>query len=244
MSKVSLNLNFNDFFSKNQMKKKTKMYFIEKGYENYKISKFSQYISLALIMFMEDFFTNGIAYISKNELNGLYIFKKKYMSLVFTNYDFLQKYLSKYNDKIAYDGNLFFNVNKVYKNLEYKVGEKIMFEYEAKNYLNYLMVCIQYDIIEIAVSIISYNCKKTFTKDLFLLSLKYLFSNNEFLNKVNLKIDCYNIENNLNESIVENTLNDNTLIEDDDVDIDEDENTLMDDDIENTSDENTLIDDE
>ena len=77
MSKISLNLNFNEFFSKTQMKKKTKLYFVEKGYENYKISKFSQYISLALIMFMEDFFTNGISYISKNELNGLYIFKKK-----------------------------------------------------------------------------------------------------------------------------------------------------------------------
>jgi hypothetical protein len=242
MSKVSLNLNFNDFFSKNQMKKKTKLYFMEKGYENYKISKFSQYISLALIMFMEDFFTNGISYISKNEVNGLYIFKKKYMSLVFSNYDFLQKYLNKYNEKIAYDGNLFFNVNKVYKNLEIKVGEKIMFEYEAKNYLNYLMVCIQYDIIDIAVSIISYNCKKTFTKDLFLLSLKYLFSNNEFLNKVILKIDCYNIENNLNES-VENTLNDidNTIIEDDI------NNTMIEDDVYNImsgDDENTSNEDE
>ena len=193
MSKISLNLNFNEFFSKTQMKKKTKLYFVEKGYENYKISKFSQYISLALIMFMEDFFTNGIAYISKNELNGLYIFKKKYMSLVFTNYDFLQKYLSKYNDKIAYDGNLFFNVNKVYKNLEYKVGEKIMFEYEAKNYLNYLMVCIQYDIIEIAVSIISYNCKKTFTKDLFLQYKKHLGSFRYYLMLLVQSCMCHTI---------------------------------------------------
>lgn len=207
MSKIIINLNFNDFGSKNLMKKKIKKYLLDKELGNYKISKFPQFISLTLVMFLEDIFTNCIVYIEKNVTTGLYVMENKFLPMVFDKYDFLQKYLKKYNNKIAYDGNLIFNVDKVYKNLEYKVGEKIMVDNEAKNHLNYIMVCIQYDLINLSETILSYNNKKTFSKDVFLLSLKYLFADSEFIKKVNLKLDCYDID-------CKKTDDDNSAIED------------------------------
>lgn len=224
MNKVISNLNFNDFGSKALMKKKLKIYLEEKELFNFKVSNYPMLISLSLVMFLEELFTDCITYIEKNDKNGLYVIESKYLVMVFEKYDFIQKYLKKYNSQIKYDGNLLFNVNKVYKNLEYKVGDKIMVDNETKNILNYLLVCIQYDLINLSIVIITYSGKKTFNKQLFLSSLNYFFVDNDFIKKVNLKLDCYEAEmkqSNDEETEVEPETNENV---DENVDEKNDEN--------------------
>jgi len=208
MSKVISNLTFNDFGSKSLIKRKLKAYLEVRGLNNYKVSNFPMLISLSLVMLLEDLFTDCIPYIEKNLKTGLYVIENKFLPLVFSKYEFLNKYLKSYNSQIRYDGNLLFNVDKVYKNLEYKVGEKIMVDNEAKNYFNYLLVCIQYDIINLSETIIVYSGKKTFNKAVFMSSLNYLFSNVDLIKRIKLKLDCYTVEmknNNENDSVVDET---------------------------------------
>ena len=234
MSKVISNLTFNDFGSKSQIKRKLKAYLEDRGLNNYKVSNFPMLISLSLVMLLEDLFTDCIPYIEKNSKTGLYVIESKFLPLVFSKYEVLNKYLKGYNSQIRYDGNLLFNVDKVYKNLEYKVGEKIMVESEAKNYLNYLMVCIQYDIINLSETIIVYSGKKTFNKDVFMSSLNYLFTNGDLIKRIKLKLDCYTVEmknNNGNESDVDETEDVNETENDDK---DEDENEEVNEDVDKT----------
>ena len=193
MDKIINNLKITDICTATQLKKKFKSHLNELGYDDLKVSKIPYLLIHCIIIILEDFLTNSIEHIEKNETNGLYLLKSKYLQLVFNNYNFVNKYIKKYNKDIKYGDGIYFNINKVYSNLESKFGNKLMIENEAKNIINYVLLSVQFDLIKLSASYLSFSGKKTFTSNLLSESVNYLIDNEELLKKITLKMDSDDI---------------------------------------------------
>jgi hypothetical protein len=193
MDKITNNLKITDICSATQLKKKFKSHLNELGYNDLKVSKTPYLLIQCLIIILEDFLTNSIEHIEKNETNGLYLLKSKYLQLVFDNYNFVNKYIKKYNKNIKYGNSIYFNINKVYTNLESKFGNKLMIENEAKNIINYILLSLQFDLIRLSASYLTFSGKKTMTGNLLSESVNYLIDNEELLKKITLKMDSHDI---------------------------------------------------
>ena len=102
MDKIINNLKITDICTASQLKKKFKSILYEYGYTDLKVSKIPYLLIQCLIIILEDFLTNSIEYIEKNETNGLYLLKSKYLELLFNDYNFINKYIKKYNKDIKY----------------------------------------------------------------------------------------------------------------------------------------------
>ena len=79
MDKVINNLKITDICTATQLKKKFKSHLSELGYSDLKVSKVPYLLIQCMIIILEDFLTNSIEHIEKNETNGLYLLKSKYL---------------------------------------------------------------------------------------------------------------------------------------------------------------------
>jgi len=191
--KINMKMTFTDYGTNAHLRKKFKMYLLNNDLLGYKMNKYPQRICVMLVMIMEDIVNNCIEYIEKSN-NGLYVLRYVYLQSVMLKYDYLSKYISKYNKTNNYEENLFFNADKVYHGLEYRVGEKLLIENESKNFLNYLMVCFQYEMLNLSKTLLLFSGKKTFNKNLFDSCLSYLVNDTTLCYKITLKMDSYNFE--------------------------------------------------
>lgn len=199
MDRINNSLKITDICTATQLKKKFKSSLQELGYCDLKVSKIPYLLIQCLIIILDEFLTNSIEHIEKNETNGLYLLKSKYLQIVFNNYNFVNKYIKKYNRDIKYSDGIFFNINKVYTNLESKFGNKLMIENEAKNIINYVLLSLQFDLIKLSASYLTFSGKKTFTSTLLTESLNYLIDNDELLKKITLKMDSDDIKIDIDE---------------------------------------------
>ena len=205
MDKVINNLKITDICTATQLKKRFKSHLNELGYSDLKVSKIPYLLIQCMIIILEDFLTNSIEHIEKNETNGLYLLKSKYLTLVFDNYNFVNKYIKKYNKDIKYGDSIYFNINKVYTNLESKFGNKLMIENEAKNIINYVLLSVQFDLIKLSSIYLTFSGKKTFTSTLLTESVNYLIDNEELLKKITLKMDSDDIRTEIDDTEIDDT---------------------------------------
>jgi hypothetical protein len=194
----SVKLKINEYVSFAQLKRKFKAHFVEQGYSEFKPSVFSQGLVLSLILILEDMISESIKNVNKDTINGLYVIN----SLVFRNmilesdkYDFSLRYLKKYNSNIKYHESLFFNIKKVLDNLETKHGSKLMIDTETKNIISYILLSLQYEIINMALKIVKYSNKKTLNNNVLEIIIEYCL-NEEMSKKIKLKLDSLIIQNN------------------------------------------------
>ena len=142
MDKVSNNIKLTDYCSITQMKRKFKSYLEDINYKEFKLNNFPHCLVVSLVILVEEFISDSLKYLSKNEVNGLYTLNQQVLRLMLneTNkYDFLMKYTRKYSSSIRYNDSLFFNLSKVLLGLETKFGEKLMIDNEAKNMICYYL---------------------------------------------------------------------------------------------------------
>jgi hypothetical protein len=188
----------NDFYdigSKTQIKRKFKDYLNSINNVGLKQNKFSLYLSNILVILLDDMVLESISYIEKDNITGIYLVKLDYIKFILLNnskYDFINKYVKSYSSTIRYQENLYFNIEKVYKNLDEKYGKKMMLDNQVKNFLNYILVSIQYDITNFSCVLLNFSSKKTFSKDLLIESIKYIIHNDYIFNRMILKLDSYN----------------------------------------------------
>ena len=191
MDKVCNNLKLTDFCSITQMKRKFKSYLEEINYKEFKLNNFPHCLVVTLVILVEEFVSDSLKYLCKNEVNGLYTINQQVLKLMLneTNkYDFLMKYTRKYSSSIRYNDSLFFNLPKVLSNLETKFGEKLMLDNEAKNMICYYLLSLQYDFTNLALSIVKYSNRKTLNKTVLLNCCLFILDTS-INSKIKLKLD-------------------------------------------------------
>ena len=154
---------------------------------------------LILVIILEEFLSDTLKFVSKDDTNGLYIITKMIVDVTINDsnkYDFSLMYLKKYNNKISYSDSLFFNIKKVLDNLEIKHGAKLMVDYESRNFLSYILLSLQYDLIDLSLRITKYCNKRTLNKNLLLVLVNNVVID-EMFNKIKLKLDSTITENNI-----------------------------------------------
>jgi len=189
-------LKINEYVSINQLKRKIKAYLIDQGNSEFKPSIFAQGIVLSLVMVLEELVNDCIKNVVKDK-TGLYTIN----SLVLKNllyetdkYNFAVKYLRKYSNVTRYHDAVFFNIHKVMDNLENKLGSKLMIDTEPKNMICYLLLSLQYDILDLSVKMVKYANRKTLNNSVLEIAYSFMLSD-EINSKIKLKLDSYNITN-------------------------------------------------
>ncbi len=216
MDKVNNSLKLTDYCSITQMKRKFKSYLEEINYKEFKLNNFPNCLVISLVILVEECIADCLKYLTKNEVNGLYVINQQVLRLMLneTNkYDFFMKYSKKYSSSIRYNDNLYFNLSKVLTGLESKFGEKLMIDYEARNMLCYYLVSLQYDFTNLAISIVKYSNRKTLNKTV-LLNCSLFLLDSGINSKIKLKLDSLdkeekedddeNDENDENDEVEEN----------------------------------------
>lgn len=221
---INNKLKINEYVSIAQLKRKLKAYLAEQGNSDFKPSIFAQGLIVSLVMVLEELVADCLKSISK-EKSGLYTINQMILTNLFCSsdkYNFASKYMKKYSSTLRYHESIFFNFNKVIANLEDKHGSKLMVESEAKNTIAYIILSLQYDIVELSVSMVKYAGRKMLNTNVLDIVCSYIISN-DISNKIKLKLDSINISN----------TDDSEDTEDKDDNLDEVEN------VENTGDETT-----
>jgi hypothetical protein len=211
---INNKLKINEYVSIAQLKRKLKAYMIEQGNSDLKPSIFAQGLVMCLVMVLEELIADCLKNINK-EKSGLYTINQLILSNLFNSsdkYDFTAKYLKKYSSILRYHDSVFFNINKVISNLEDKHGSKLMIEYEAKNIISYIILSLQYEIVELTVSMVKYAGRKTLNINVLEIVCSYLMSN-EIYNKIKLKLDSINITSNEDDEVDEEVEEPNELNE-------------------------------
>ena len=218
MERISNSLKINDFISVSQLKKKFKIYLEEHDCTKIKQSNFPQALVLVSVMLLEEILSDCLKYIFKHEINGLYIINSLILQTSLnetSKYDFTYKYSKKYNYKIRYADNVFFNIKKVFDNLESKYGDKLMIDVETRNYISYILMSLQYDISDLCLKVIKYANKKTLNNNVLMVILSN-YMTDDIITKFRLKLDS---------TITENTNDDNDDNDENEVDMDIDEDS-------------------
>ena len=225
-------LKINEYVSISQLKRKLKTYLVDKGYADFKPSGFSKGLVLSLVMILEELVADCLKNITKDN-TGLYtinILILKNLLLETDKYNFCLKHSRKYNSVIKYHDSIFFNIKKVMDNLEIKHGTKLMIDSESKNMICYIILGLQYDIVNLALKMVKYANRKTLNNLVLEIICSHLLSDDLSV-RIKLKLDSYNISNlNVNVNVNDNKElqlnNDNTEVKDDDSDKDngEDDN--------------------
>jgi hypothetical protein len=151
--------------------------------------KYPQHLVECLVIIMDTVILKCIDYIDKNTA-GLYVVKEQFLRNILNEYDFFGKYNEKFDRIINYSENLFFNSELFYNSVEEKYGNKMMIEKQAKNFLNFMIASLQYDVVLLSCKILNYINKKTLNAELLLLSFDYIMGGNYFLPQFKLKFDC------------------------------------------------------
>lgn len=199
MSSISSKLNITDYVVLSQLKKKMKSYLLEIGCDNFKQSNFSKGLVVSLVLILEELLSDSIKHVIKNEINGLYKISPLVLNIAVnenSKYNFMLKYLKSYNQMIKYHDSVFFNIKKVLDNLESKHGSKLMVESETKNLLSYIILSIQYELVNLTVSMVKYAKKRTLSVLPLLYGIKFLV-HEDISSKVELRLDS------MDEKIVE-----------------------------------------
>lgn len=201
MSKVNNSLKITDIVVLSHIKKKIKKYYLDRDVAKISISMFPQYLVISLVTLLEDLLTDSLKYVTKNDVNGLYIIDMLVMGNVLSTtskYDFFNKYIKQYSD-IQYEDSLFFNLTKVLGKLESKHGDKLMINSETKRYISFLLLSLQYDICNLAQKFLKASNRVTMSKDILLITNEYIIGD-EINKKIKLKIDCISEMDNKTES--------------------------------------------
>jgi hypothetical protein len=196
MDKVNNTLKISEYVSLAQLRKKIKSYFVDIGYGEYKPSIFSQGLVLLLVMVIEEMSSDSLKDVTKHDTTGLYLLTPMILRNLISEsdkYSFALKYIKKYNSTIKYSDSVFFNIKKVLDNLESKYGSKLMIEYETRNLLSYIIISLQYDLLNLALILIEYAKKKTLNLDVLYSVSNFIISKDISL-KIKLKLDSTNVE--------------------------------------------------
>lgn len=190
MSKVSNNYQLSEIVTVSVLKKKFKQYLSDAQHEGFKSSVFPKYLVISLVMVLEEILSDCLEYVKKHETTGLYVVDYSMVQMVLNKnnkYDFSLKYFKKYNTAFKYQDSVFFTYRKVVDNLESKYGDKLMIESDAKNFIAHIISSLQYDLIEMALTMVVYSNRKTLSSESLLCSYGILFK--EMHSKIKLKLD-------------------------------------------------------
>ena len=190
MSKVSNKYKLGEFVALSVLKRKFKQYMTDEGYDGFKSSVFPKYLVISLVMVLEELLSDCLEFVKKHETTGLYTIDFSMLSMVLNRnakYDVFLTYLKKYNSTVKYQDSVMFNYRKVVDDLESKYGDKLMIEPDAKNYISYLLVSLQYNLTKLSLTIVLYANRKTLSIESLLCSFKFLFQ--EMYSKIKLKLD-------------------------------------------------------
>jgi len=190
MNKISSKYQLNEIVTISVLKRKFKQYMTDTGLDGFKSSVFPKYLVVSLVMVLEELLTDCLEHIKKHETTGLYLIDQSMVSMVLnksSKYDVFIKYVKKYNSTIKYQESVMFNYRKVMDDLESKYGDKLMIDSEAKNFISYLLVSLQYELIKLSLIMVVYSNRKTMSAESLLTSLKFLFE--EMYSKIKLKLD-------------------------------------------------------
>lgn len=197
MSRILNGLNMSEYVILSQLKKKMKNYLIDINCDNFKQSNFSKGLVLSLVMILEELLNDSLKHVVKNEINGLYKISPLVINTTInenSKYNFIYKYLKSYNPIVKYQDSVFFNIKKVLDNLESKHGSKLMVEPESKNILSYIILSIQYDLVNLTVNMVKYSKKRTLSTVPLLFSIKFLL-HEDISSKIELKLDSMEDKN-------------------------------------------------
>ena len=182
----------NNYCTLSQVKRKLKAYLCDISHEYLKINNYGQSIVFTLVDMFNEIITDSLKYVSKNDITGLYKLNTVIVKLVINEmpkYHFLLKYLPKFNTSINYQDLLLFNYKKTLQFIENNLGNKLMIEYSTLNLISYLLLSLQYDLINLSVLFVDYSKKKTLSKNTLLNSV-YSLLDEELSSKIKLKLDC------------------------------------------------------
>lgn len=224
MSSISSKLNMSDYVVLSQLKKKMKSYLVEIGCDNFKQSNFSKGLVISLVIVLEELLSDTLKYVVKNDIDGLYKISPLIINTIVnesSKYNFMLKYLKSYSKTIKYHESVFFNIKKVLDNLESKYGAKLMVESETKNMLSYIILSVQYDLINLTVCMVKYAKKRTISVGPLNHSIKFLV-HEDIYSKIDLKLD---------------SMDDEKVVEIEDEAEDEDEKIVVDDSDEDSDEE-------
>jgi len=185
-------ITINNYCTLSQVKRKLKSHLRDTSREYLKISNYGQSIVFTSVDIFNEIITDSLKYVSKNDITGLYKLNTVIVKLVvneMSKYHFLLKYLPKFNTSINYQDLLFFNYKKTLQFIENKLGNKLMIEYSTLNLISYLLLSLQYDLINLSVLFVEYSKKKTLSKNTLLHSV-YSLLDEELSSKIKLKLDC------------------------------------------------------
>ncbi len=180
-----------DYVILSQLKKKMKSYLVEIGCNNFKQSNFSKGLVISLVIVLEELLSDTLKYVVKNDIDGLYKISPLIINTIVnesSKYNFMLKYLKSYSKTIKYHESVFFNIKKVLDNLESKYGAKLMVESETKNMLSYIILSVQYDLINLTVCMVKYAKKRTISVGPLNHSIKFLV-HEDIYSKIDLKLD-------------------------------------------------------
>ena len=181
-----------DYCSVSQIKKRLKNYLKDTNCSEYKINNFGQSLVLTLVSILEELIMDSLQYVSKHDKTGLYSINILILRLLVnesSKYNFTLKYLKKFEQKLSYHDSLFFNMKKVLDLLEKNLGDKLMLEIEAKNFISYILLSIQYELTDLGLLLVKYSKKKTLSKNTLINCINFMLDEN-ITGKIKLKLDC------------------------------------------------------
>ena len=182
----------NNYGSLSQIKRTLKRHLCDTSHENLKINNFGQSVVFALVDILDELINDSLKYVLKNDITGLYKLNTVVIKLVINEmpkYNTCLKYLPKFSTSINYQDLLLFNYKKTLLSIENKLGNKLMIEHSTLNLISYLLLSLQYDLINLSVLFVEYSKKKTLSKNTLLCSMKSLLDD-ELSSKIKLKLDC------------------------------------------------------
>ena len=191
MSEVSNSQKLTNIVVLSHVKRKIKAYYNDKNVTKINLSMFPQYLVHSLIAVLEELLTDSLVHVTKNDVNGLYVIDKLILTNILnssTKFNFFNKYVKQYGE-MSYEDSLFFNLTKVLSKLESKHGDKLMINPEAKRFIGFLLVSLQYDICNLAQKILKSNDRVTMSKNIILITNEYIIGE-DINNKIKLKLDC------------------------------------------------------
>jgi hypothetical protein len=191
MSQITSSLNISDYTSFAQLKKKVKSYLNEINCSDFKISNFSKGLVITLVMVLEELLSDCLKHVVKNETDGLYKITPLILNTVINDgskYAFMLKYIKTFNSKLRFNDSIFFNIKKVLDNLESKYGTKLMITVDSANLVSYIILSLQYELVDLSVRMVRYSKKRTLNINALKSSSGFIFSE-DIKSKVELKLD-------------------------------------------------------
>ena len=188
--------------SVSMLKKKFRIYLNENSIVDLKINEAPQQLTCSLLLIAEKLLLKCVEREQPEKTNeGVYNVKEQILRIILYDYVFFEKYNKQYNKIINYTP--FINMTLFYNAFEEKHGKKLLICKETKNLLNYILCCVQNDVILLCCSILNYARKKTFNVELLILSLSQIIQNDEMLGLIKLKLDCVNTNGVVDEEVDE-----------------------------------------